>query len=390
MPINKPPSLRHTSTTTSSGSDRSSSEIFSGLSSTSVTSAASSKHSLDLSSPHSQAQNQSYGQVPRQGQRARGQPFQTPSPHPTSSPEMSHSASSSLSTSASSHLHLHLHPRSSSHHRSSPSPARPSQPCSHTTSSRSSSRLSSSKPNQQQQQQQQPQRPGPISLPPPLLPSQVAFSIPLQQLSPHPLTPLGMSVSVSVSPLVEYPGGFGYVNGMFGQHQQYNQQQQFGQSLPAHGLPPMTPSMPSFTFLPSGSHTTPTGTSIRVGTGCGHSGGHKHTRSRSKSFARRVEMESELDSVVGDEDENVLSNSNVSLGSRRSSSASPPSSSARQRYPHPHQQHHHQNQQQYNTHSQPIQVNKIVSFPNINLFFFLLPIITTGTATLPSKPTIST
>ena len=330
-----------------------------------MTSAASSKHSLDLSSPHSQAQSYSHGQVPRQGQRARGQPFQTSS-HPTSSPEMSHSASSSLSTSGSSHLH----PRSSSHHRSSPSPARPSQPCSYTTSSRSSSRLSSSKPNHHHHH---PQRPGPISLPPPLLPSQVAFSIPLQQLSPHPLTPLGMSVSVSVSPLVEYPGGFGYANGMFGQHQQYNQQQQCGQSFQAttlHGLPPMTPSMPSFTFLPSGSHTTPTGTSIRVGTGCGgHSGGHKHTRSRSKSFARRFEMESELDSVVGDEDENVLSNSNVSLGSRCSSSASPPSSSTRQRYPHPHQQHHHQNQQQYNTHSQPIQVNKIVSFPNISLFF---------------------
>ena len=145
-------------------------------------------------------------------------------------------------------------------------------------------------------------------------------------------TPLGMSVSVSVSPLVEYPGG----PGMYGQHQQQHMVPVPLQATTPHGLP-MTLSMPSFTFLPSamppGSHD---GTSTKIGSGDGSSssGGHRHGRTRSKSFARRSEMEG----GGGEEDENVLVNS-------RTSSASPPApSSVRQRHPH-YQQCHHQSQQ---------------------------------------------
>jgi hypothetical protein len=151
-----------------------------------------------------------------------------------------------------------------------------------------------------------------------------------------------MSVSVSMSPLVEYSGGFGYPSGMYGQQQQ---QLQFGQHMTPNGLP-MTPSMPPF-FLPptmaSGSHVTPTGASMRVGTGSGSSssGGHRHTHSRSKSLARHLEGE------LGSVSENTRSNANASVNDRTSSpSASPPpSSSARQRHHHQQHHHHHQNQQ---------------------------------------------
>ena len=152
-------------------------------------------------------------------------------------------------------------------------------------------------------------------------------------------TPLGVSVSVSVSPLVEYPGGFGYASGMYGQQQQ----QQFGQHMTPNGLP-MTPSMPPF-FLPptmaSGSHATPTGASMRVGTGSLSSGGLRHMQSRSKSLARHLEDE------LGGVGEKTRSNANVSVNDRTSSpSASPPpSSSARQRHHHQQYHHHHQNQQ---------------------------------------------
>ena len=146
-------------------------------------------------------------------------------------------------------------------------------------------------------------------------------------------TPHGVSVSVSVSPLVEYPGGFGYPSGMYGQ-------QQFGQHMTPNGLP-MTPSMPPF-FLPptmaSGSHATPTGASMKACTGCGSSSssaGHRHTQSRSKSNARHLEGE------VG---ENTRSNASVSVNDRTSSPSvsHPPSSSARQR--HHHHPHHHPSQ----------------------------------------------
>ena len=113
-------------------------------------------------------------------------------------------------------------------------------------------------------------------------------------------TPHGMPVSVSVSPLVEYPGGFGYPSGMYGQ--------QFGQHTTPNGLP-MTPSMPPF-FLPptmaSGSHATPTGASMKVSTGGASSAGHKHTQSRSKSHAREV-------------GEHSRSHANVSVNDRTSS-----------------------------------------------------------------------
>ena len=166
-------------------------------------------------------------------------------------------------------------------------------------------------------------------------------------------TPLGMSVSVSVSPLVENFGGFGYASGIYGQQQQ---QQQFGQHMiplqTPNGLP-MTPSMPSF-FLPptvaSGSHATPTGASMRVGTGgrSSSSGGHRHAQSRSKSLARH--LDGELGSVSV-EDEITRSNANVSVNDRTSSPSPPPCSSARQR--HYQHRHHHQNQQ-------PSQVKRLI------------------------------
>ena len=152
-------------------------------------------------------------------------------------------------------------------------------------------------------------------------------------------TPLGVSVSVSVSPMVEYPGGFGYAGGMYGQQQQ----QQFGQHMTPNGLP-MTPSMPPF-FLPptisSGSHATPTGASMKVGTGGGSSSSAGHRNTRSKSLARH--LESELGSVG----ESTRSNANVSVNDRTSSPSvsPPPSSSARQRHHHHHHHHHHQNPQ---------------------------------------------
>jgi RNA recognition motif-containing protein len=309
IPIYKPPPFSHTNTT-SSGSDRS--EIFSRLSSASATSAATSVSSR----PQSQGPGYPYGQVT--GQRARGQPFQTSSPHlVSSSPDSPHPRSHSSSQHCSS---------SSSHSSSSP---RASQSSSYTTSAcRSSSRPPS-------YYHRHPQHPGSISLPPPHL----AFNIPLQQLSPHGHTPLGMSVSVSVSPLVEYPGGFGYESGMYGQHQQH--QQHMMQTTTPHGLN-ITPSMPSFTFLPSampsGSHVTPTG---RVGSGAVNSstGGHRQTRTRSKYLARQLEMEG------GDEDEHARNNPPLSVNGSTSSASPSPSSAARQRHPHHQQHHHHQNQQ---------------------------------------------
>ena len=163
-----------------------------------------------------------------------------------------------------------------------------------------------------------------------------------------------MSVSVSVSPLVDNSGGFGYASGMYGQ-QQFEQHTIPLQVTTPNGLP-MTPSMPPF-FLPptiaSGSHATPTGASMRVGTGGGSSssGGHR-TQSRSKSLARH--LEGELGSV-GVEDENARNNANVSVNDRTSSpSASPPpSSSARQR-------HHHQQHRQHHHHQQPSQVKRSI------------------------------
>lgn len=155
-------------------------------------------------------------------------------------------------------------------------------------------------------------------------------------------TPLGMSVSVSVSPLVEYPGGGpGYASGTYGQHQ-FGQHSVPLQTTTPHGLS-MTPSMPPFTLLPSvmpsGSHVTPTGTSARVSSGSvPSSGGHRHARTRSKSHARRLEMDGELASVGGNEDESIRNNAKSNRGSPGSP---PPSSSARQRHSH-HQQHHHQ------------------------------------------------
>ena len=145
-----------------------------------------------------------------------------------------------------------------------------------------------------------------------------------------------MSVSVSVSPLYEYPGGFGYASGMYGQ-------QQFGQHMTPSGLPPF--------FLPptmaSGSHATPTGASMRVGTGNGglNSGGHRHTQSRSKSLARHLEGE------LGNVD---LSNT-VNDRTSSSSASPPPSSTARQR-------HHHQQHQHYHQNPQPSQVKKVNYF----------------------------
>ena len=169
-----------------------------------------------------------------------------------------------------------------------------------------------------------------------------------------------MSVSLSVSPLLDYPGGFGYASGTYGQYQQH----QFGQHTTPHGLPPITPSMPSFTFLPSalpsGLHMTPTGTSAKVGAG---GGGQRRARSGSKSLARQ--LESELGSVGDGKDENDWINSNnanVPVSSRHSSSASssPPLSPTQQRHPHHHHQHHHHQNQQYN--KQPTQVKKTKTF----------------------------
>ena len=154
-----------------------------------------------------------------------------------------------------------------------------------------------------------------------------------------------MSVSVSVSPLVEYSGGYGYASGMYGQ------QQQFGQHMTPNGLP-MTPSMPPF-FLPptmaSGSHATPTGASMTVCTGGGSSDSGGHRQSRSKSRARHLE------GGLGSIGENTRSNVNVSVNDRTSSPSTspPPSSSDRQRHHYHHHHHHHQNQQ-------PSQVNRSI------------------------------
>lgn len=128
-------------------------------------------------------------------------------------------------------------PRLSSSSRSVASTSLSKSPSLHSTRSRNNQHLSSHHPSPH------PHHPGPIALPPP--PPVTAF--PLGHGS-HTLSPHGM-MHVSLSPL-HHPLGSPSSPPYNSHHHHQHQHQPSQVPVTPHGLPPITPSMPSFNFLP--------------------------------------------------------------------------------------------------------------------------------------------
>ena len=129
------------------------------------------------------------------------------------------------------------------------------QPSSRPVGPTSSSKSPSLQPNRRRSNQQlsshhpspHPHHPGPITIPPP--PPVTAF--PLGHAGPHSVSPHGM-MHISLSPL-HHPLGSPSSPNHHPHHQHPQYQQQISSQVLAstpHGLPPITPSMPPFNFLP--------------------------------------------------------------------------------------------------------------------------------------------
>jgi len=183
-----------------------------------------------------------------------------PSLTTTTSSSSNVSSSSSVSTSAStSGTSENSEPPPLQHRRLSSS----SHPVAAASLSKSPSlHHSRSRSNQQLSSLPHPHHPGPIALPPP--PPVTAF--PVGHAGPHSISPHGM-MNASISPL-HHPLGSPSSPLHYPHHQQPQYQPQYQQQIPSqvpntpHGLPPITPSMPPFNFLPLATATNASGPSL--------------------------------------------------------------------------------------------------------------------------------